>query len=789
MADSDLKINVTSTADTSGITDTADELKNLQAVANRTGETLAQVQARFAEGPKFVQAITQEATKTAAAFTVTRTEAAALANELVRGNLNARSLGTVLQGLGNPVALLSLGVFAVVEKLASGLAEINADQEKWYAGVVRTREEMDKLGQSIIAAGDAMRESALIKGLPLEAGLRLAQQEVIRLKTEQSLANLATEDGQKEYAKYQTQIQSAQGVVDNLTKAQQRQTDTVKATTDQIALNRAQGNEELTIQLRVQQVYDQKLKSLQDAKVPEALAKDLASETAESERQKLEAIRGQAPAQRDYNAALKDAQETLQVIRLQQTLTQGASFMGVDQKDAALLSQYKTELQQVAQQITAIQAQKSGGALDPATLARDNQEMIKLLGTAGQLEQKILAAQKPLQVELQNWANSFGSTMTQVGHTIEQTVGVALQGLNQWIVTGKFNLQSMMQQIEMLGLQLVEQLIIQRVVAMINARLAETQAVASSKIIAAAWASAATAVTIATEGSAAYNAPGAVAIALGGVQAALGIGGFAHGGVIPGTGTGDTVPAMLTPGEFVVNRQSAQAIGYGNLEEMNMYAAGGRVTPGRRFYGDWFWYTNPQGEMVPVQSDPGAGSPILTSDYPFSWDGGGVPSGGSPHSGGSSPPSSGTLPPVPSGSVDLPRYTRPPVGPQFPTLGIAGPAASGGPGIWGGMANLALHSMVMQHWAHRQGYRSAGDWLRKSGFTLPARGGGQGPGGAGRGMTRNFASGGTVTGGGASHVHVYPVMDRKAIMKDMASREGAKVIFDVVKGRRIDLGI
>ena len=56
-------------------------------------------------------------------------------------------------------------------------------------------------------------------------------------------------------------------------------------------------------------------------------------------------------------------------------------------------------------------------------------------------------------------------------------------------------------------------------------------------------------------------------------------------------------------------------------------------------------------------------------------------------------------------------------------------------------------------------------------------------------MTRNFASGGAVTGGGASHVHVYPVMDRKAIMKDMASREGAKVIFDVVKGRRIDLGI
>jgi TP901 family phage tail tape measure protein len=51
---------------------------------------------------------------------------------------------------------------------------------------------------------------------------------------------------------------------------------------------------------------------------------------------------------------------------------------------------------------------------------------------------------------------------------------------------------------------------------------------------------------------------------------------FATGG---GVGT-DTVPAMLTPGEFVVNRSSAQRIGYGNLNRMNKvgkYAKGGMV--------------------------------------------------------------------------------------------------------------------------------------------------------------------------------------------------------------------
>ena len=39
----------------------------------------------------------------------------------------------------------------------------------------------------------------------------------------------------------------------------------------------------------------------------------------------------------------------------------------------------------------------------------------------------------------------------------------------------------------------------------------------------------------------------------------------------------DTVPAMLTPGEYVINRSSAQAIGYGQLDKINRFAAGGKV--------------------------------------------------------------------------------------------------------------------------------------------------------------------------------------------------------------------
>ena len=54
---------------------------------------------------------------------------------------------------------------------------------------------------------------------------------------------------------------------------------------------------------------------------------------------------------------------------------------------------------------------------------------------------------------------------------------------------------------------------------------------------------------------------------------------FNDGGTVPGVGFGDKIPAMLTPGEFVVRKKAAQAFGYDNLREVNMYAEGGGVGP------------------------------------------------------------------------------------------------------------------------------------------------------------------------------------------------------------------
>ena len=70
----------------------------------------------------------------------------------------------------------------------------------------------------------------------------------------------------------------------------------------------------------------------------------------------------------------------------------------------------------------------------------------------------------------------------------------------------------------------------------------------------------------------------------------------ASGGGVPSSS--DTVPALLTPGEFVINKKAAQKIGAGNLNRMNKqgvvgFAAGGPVTPDRHFYGNPP-YKNPQ---------------------------------------------------------------------------------------------------------------------------------------------------------------------------------------------------
>ena len=50
--------------------------------------------------------------------------------------------------------------------------------------------------------------------------------------------------------------------------------------------------------------------------------------------------------------------------------------------------------------------------------------------------------------------------------------------------------------------------------------------------------------------------------------------GMATGGMVPGQGNRDTVPAMLTPGEFVIRKRAVEKIGVGRLARLNKSAGG-----------------------------------------------------------------------------------------------------------------------------------------------------------------------------------------------------------------------
>lgn len=65
--------------------------------------------------------------------------------------------------------------------------------------------------------------------------------------------------------------------------------------------------------------------------------------------------------------------------------------------------------------------------------------------------------------------------------------------------------------------------------------------------------------------------------------------GFAGGGYVPGAERSDSVPAMLTPGEFVISKDSVSRFGAGffamlnrgwGANRLNRYASGGMVKPG-----------------------------------------------------------------------------------------------------------------------------------------------------------------------------------------------------------------
>ena len=86
---------------------------------------------------------------------------------------------------------------------------------------------------------------------------------------------------------------------------------------------------------------------------------------------------------------------------------------------------------------------------------------------------------------------------------------------------------------------------------------------------------------------------------------------FSAGGRVPGTGTKDTVPAMLTPGEFVMSRGAVSKFGMNTMKSMNS-AGGGSGIPSLMDNG-LFGYSQGGGPGVDPSTEPGGRNPI--NDY------------------------------------------------------------------------------------------------------------------------------------------------------------------------------
>jgi hypothetical protein len=79
--------------------------------------------------------------------------------------------------------------------------------------------------------------------------------------------------------------------------------------------------------------------------------------------------------------------------------------------------------------------------------------------------------------------------------------------------------------------------------------------------------------------------------------------GYNKGGKVPGSGTGDTVPAMLTPGEFVMSKGAVDQIGADKLMAMNKAGGGTNIPKLMKFAG---------GGMVPGIDPPSKGKGKVT---------------------------------------------------------------------------------------------------------------------------------------------------------------------------------
>jgi hypothetical protein len=824
----ELQINVTTTADTAGL----DEVKaKLAGVSKSVADQLAAAGAvfdpakgAFTSAAKEVENIGFNATIAGASLNKARGEAMVLARELATGSVNARTIGALLGALGTPftiAAIAGLGLFHVIANMAKELVAFNNELKKMSDELNKQETQWINLAERAGDFGDALK---LSEKMQPELDKLSAQVDAFRNKQIGAWDKFTAAFTGSFAGPWGVQSGNAQqnketmAAMDELTRGLL----TTKAAGDeatrsalewQIALG--QPLPEAIIQYsgivgnlkdKLAAAYEQwtKLITVDPGKATEMrsvwvqLAADL-----KVAQDRLDQLTGdqnklnqgadkdaEAAKRREINDLLKQESIELEGIRQQQDLIKSNPFLTIQQQQTLehnlALREQQIVLAEILKTEAEIAALKAGG--DP----KDITQIDRLIGELQKLQTEYQKLGFTMQTtdnfgmaffaDTVKWANSFGTTSTQVFGAFKQTATDAFSALNQWIVTGTFNLQSFLQQIELIGLKLLEQLAIQEAVSLIGGALGLSQAKSIGPQIAASYAGAATAVSTASWGLAPAIGAGAELAALGTITGALRGSGFQPGG-FTGYGADSDYAGPAHRMEFVFGAEAVRTLGVPFLERLHAAAKEGRsgiggidLPPIGDPEGDYG--TQPPSRGFAETGTPPVYAPGADLFYPSSY---------------LTYSSTSTSDNIPPENI---AWNAPPM-PNVPAGGAGGSYYGGGwpgysllPGgnvggadgrntfgdFFGGnnhpIGALAA-SMLWEDFSH---FLPAGtaraDWIRQ---TMT--------GGAGLGS----GAGGLRGSGGDVHVHNYT--DLKTLVKELAGREGRNIINDTIRGSSIDLGI
>lgn len=540
-------------------------------------ETLSQsaLNSLVGEEAALLAAAGKEAQGTAAGALLTgvnlskaRQEAMVLARELAVGNVRASTTGSLLGSLGTPLTIAGIAaytLFEIIKKSGEEAAKLEQELVKQSEGLDHAIAQWTELAAQAQKAGDVYKlgEKAIpeldaiekkldeLREKELTVGATLIDSLVENFKTAIPGVSAGTGPNQK----------AVDDAIANLKVLQQQGLATANTSIDAAQASEAawdkmqlkppmEAIDELSKKLaylEMQQDQVDRRNSTPDltrwvslGKQIETVKKQIEDLVKAEQKQENEEDQSKAAAQhREINELLKQEETTLQKIRQDQEIINKNPVMGAGDKEAALHTASLREQATVETEILKIETEisKLKGIGDPQNQAQVEQLTQKLNALRTQYQLLGFEIQKTtftgaIKSDLQNWVNSWGSASHQIAQTIQQSIGGALQQLNQYIVTGKFNAQALLQQFEMLGLQLIEQLLMQRVMSAINASATATQAAITGPLVAAAWAPAATAVSVASYGAADVAGTTAYLEAL----AVIGGASVAHEGAVVGEG-------------------------------------------------------------------------------------------------------------------------------------------------------------------------------------------------------------------------------------------------------------